>query len=426
MNSVRRLKWLPLVALLLIPGCRWLKAGAQQPPPIGCPVFPPDHILNVPIDKLPVDPKSATYIQSIGATRFLHPDFSQYGGGIPYNVVPASQPGVPIRIDNDETDQAPYPIPSNPVLEGGSDGHLLIVKQGECKLYEVFAAKKSGGGWTGGSGAIFDLRGYELRPSGWTSADAAGLPILAGLVRWDEVNAGEIKHAIRFSAPKTRREFVWPARHFASASKDANLPPMGQRFRLRANFDISGFPPEVQIMLKAMKKYGLVLADNGSPWFFTGTPDPRWNDGVVVPAFKRVFGSDFEAVDVSSLMISPNSAQARVNGSSPAPAQVAAESPSAPATASAPPTAPASGSGSIIQKFTLSSDMTGPVLSNLSEGQQVTFFICQDARGGHKFTWPANIRGGMRAGVAANKCSVQQFINQGGNLFALTAGILDQ
>jgi len=417
MPKAKQFSYVLVLTIILVAGCRWLRAGAQKAPPLGCPVFPADNIWNVPVDRLPVDPMSSAYIQTMSPERGLHPDFSQGGGGVPYNVVPASQSKVPIQLDSDESDRGAYPIPANPIMEGGSDSHLIIVQQGECKLYEVFAAqKRTDGSWHGSSGAIFDLRSNVLRPSGWTSADAAGLPILAGLVRYDEVNAGEIRHAIRFSARKTRKDFVWPGRHYASSLTDKKYPPMGQRFRLKASFDISGFAPEVQVMLKAMKKYGLILADNGSPWFFTGAPDPRWNDGTLVPQFKRVLGSDFEAVDVSSLMSSPNSGQVTHGGDA---TEIPPTSPTPPSSA-----APVQ-NASILQKFVLSFDMTGPTLSNLADGQQITFIICQDQRGGRKFSWPANTKGGMQIGQTPGKCSVQQFVADGGILYAVSAGKSD-
>jgi uncharacterized protein (TIGR03437 family) len=230
--------------------------------------------------------------------------------------VPGDQPRLPVRFRYaDESDPGPYPIPTNPAIEGGAaasgDRHILMVDRDNCKLYELFAAaRESGGAWQAGSGAIFDLRSHALRPAGWTSADAAGLPILAGLVRYDEVASGEIRHAIRFTAPATRRAYIWPARHYASSRTGLEYPPMGQRFRLRADYDISGFPREVQVILRALQRYGLILADNGSPWFLTGVPDDRW-DNLVMAEIKKVKGSALEAVDVSSLMINPNFAQAR-------------------------------------------------------------------------------------------------------------------
>jgi hypothetical protein len=402
------------LAILFVAGCRWLRAGAQPPPPLGCAVFPADNIWNAPVDRLPLDPMSDTYIETISGTRGLHPDFSAGGGGIPYNVVPATQSKVAVKLESSESDRGSYPIPADPVLEPGPDAHLIVVQQGECKLYEIYAAKKRpDGSWQGSLGAIFDLRSNGLRQSGWSSADAAGLPILPGLVRYDEVNAGEIRHALRFTAPKTRKDFIWPGRHYASGLTDKKYPPLGERFRLKASFDTSGFAPEVQIMLKAMKKYGMILADNGSAWYFTGAPDPRWSDSTIVPQFRKVHGSDFEAVDVSSLMVSPNSGQAAAGGPALPPS-------------STPVSSSGGGSSNIVQKFVLQSDMTGPSISNLPDGQQVTFLICQDAKGGRKFSWPSNTRGGMQVGQSPGKCSVQQFIVDAGTLYAASPGKADQ
>ena len=284
---------------------------AAQPQVAGCPVFPGDSVWNVPVDDLPVHPDSERYILNNGPDRSLHPDFGP-NGAIPYVVVPPDQPKVPVRFTDGaaESDPGPYPIPSGAPVEPGSDRHVVVVQREACRLYELFdAAPRPDGSWVASSGAVFDLRSNRLRPAGWTSADAAGLPIFAGLVRWDEVAAGEIRHALRLTVPRTRREFVWPGRHFASRSEDLGLPPMGQRFRLKAGYDISGFPPEVWVILRAVKKYGLILADNGSSWYITGAPDRRWNDSTLA-ALKRVRGSDLEAVDVSSLMVSPDSGAA--------------------------------------------------------------------------------------------------------------------
>jgi chitodextrinase len=229
--------------------------------------------------------------------------------------VPGTQPKVPIEFDYaDESDPGPYPIPPNPLIEGGpdSDGdrHVLVLDEDNCTLYETFyALPQPDGSWQAGSGAVFDLRSNDLRERDWTSADAAGLPILAGLVRYDEVAAGEIRHAIRFTAPQTRKEYIWPARHYASSLTGTNYPPMGQRFRLKASFDISQFSPQVQVILQALKKYGMILADNGSSWFISGAPDSQWNDDMLVNELKLVKGSDFEAVDESSLMVDPDSGQ---------------------------------------------------------------------------------------------------------------------
>jgi hypothetical protein len=215
----------------------------------------------------------------------------------------------------DESDPGPYPVPPDAPVEGGpattGDRHVLIVDRDRCTLYELYAAyPQLDGSWRAGSGAVFDLRSNALRPATWTSADAAGLPILPGLVRYEEVAAGAIRHAVRFTASRTQRAYVWPARHYASSSTDPTRPPMGQRFRLKAGFDVSPFPARVQVILNALKTYGLILADNGSSWFISGVPDERW-DNDELRALNQVHGHDFEAVDGTSLMVSPDSGQAR-------------------------------------------------------------------------------------------------------------------
>jgi hypothetical protein len=288
----------------------------------GCPVFPANNVWNARVDGLPVDSSSQTYVNNIGATAGLHPDFGSGlwdGGpiGIPYTTVPGSQPPVTVTFDyDDESDPGPYPIPPDPPIEGGSDSdgdrHVLVVDTGHCKLYEMFYAwPQPDGSWQAGSGAIFDLTSNTLRQAGWTSADAAGLPILPGLVRYDEVAAGAINHALRFTAPRTRKAYIWPARHYASSWTDPARPPMGQRFRLKASFDISGFSATNQVILTALKTYGMFLADNGSSWFLSGVPDERWDNDDLHQLQTRVHGSDFEAVDESSLMLGPNSGQVR-------------------------------------------------------------------------------------------------------------------
>jgi hypothetical protein len=304
----------------------------------GCPVFPADNIWNTPVDTLPLAANSAAYIQTIGANTGLHPDFGapyMDGGnlvpiGIPFNTVSAGQAGKQVYFQYDgESDEGPYPIPDNPAIEGvlpggdlnvDGDRHILIVDSDSCILYELFYAwPRKDGAWDAGSGAIFDLRSNRLRPAGWTSADAAGLPILPGLVRYDEVEKGEINHALRFTARNShiRKEYVWPARHQANTDTSTLLPPMGQRFRLKASFDLSGFSSQTRIVLEAMKKYGLILADNGSDWYITGTSDNRWNNDTLVSELRRVKGSDFEAVDVSSLMVDPDSGKVKTAVSPP-------------------------------------------------------------------------------------------------------------
>jgi hypothetical protein len=280
------------------------------------PMFPRDNVWNVAIDTLPVDANSAAYVTTIGPAKPMHADFGTvYNGapnGIPFVVVTGAQPRVAVSFDYaDESDPGPYPIPPDAPIEGGpqagGDRHVLVVDRDGGKLYELFAAyPNADGGWHAGSGAIFDLNSNALRPASWTSADAAGLPILPGLVRYEEVVAGEIPHALRFTAPQTRNTFVWPARHQASSLAGANYPPLGQRFRLKASVDLSGFGPNVQVILRALKKYGMFLADNGSSWFLSGAPDPRWDDDEL-HQLGRLTGNDFEAVDESSLMVDPNS-----------------------------------------------------------------------------------------------------------------------
>lgn len=280
-------------------------------------MFPADDIWNTRVDGMPVDPHSDDYIDSIGADTGLHPDFGTiYEGepiGIPYNVVDGSAGDAAIEFYYpDESDPGPYPIPDDVVIEAAGDAHIIMVDTSTCRLLEIYdASQNDDGSWEAGSGAVWDLNGYDLRPLDWTSADAAGLPILPGLVRYDEVAAGEIRHAIRFTVEDSQAAYVWPARHEASDSEDPNLPPMGQRFRLKASVDISGYPQDVQVILRAMQIYGLILADNGSNWYINGSPDSRWDDEALHDAFESLTGSDFEAVDVSSLMIDPDSSQAK-------------------------------------------------------------------------------------------------------------------
>ena len=289
---------------------------ANGPQIAGCPLFPADHYWNTPVDGLPLLPRSNVYVDSIGANASLHADFGSgtWEGrpiGIPLNLASASTPCQLVSFDyNDESDSGPYPIPANPKIEGGSDHHLLVLQTDGCVLYELYDAEKTATGWRAGSGAIFYLNDYRLRPDGWTSADAAGLPILPGLVRYEEVAAGEIEHAIRFTAPHTQKAYLWPARHYASDDSDPNLPPMGLRLRLRADYDTSGFPPQARVILEAMKKYGIVLADNGSAWYLSGVPDERW-DNDDLHSLSQLKGSDFEAVDTSRLMADPDSGKAR-------------------------------------------------------------------------------------------------------------------
>jgi hypothetical protein len=277
----------------------------------GCPLFPADHILNTPIDTLPVHSNSAVWIATIGLTAsYLHPDFGP-DFGIPYLVVTNNEPLLNVTFTwPDESDPGPYPIPTNAPIEGGSDRHVLALDKDNGTLYELFNAYPITNTWQADSGATFDLRGYALRPETWTSADAAGLPILPLLVRYDEIAAGEIGHAVRFTAPKTKREYVWPARHYASTNTGSAYPPMGLRLRLKSTYDIGGFNATNRVILRALKKYGMILADNGSAWFITGAPDPRFDNDVLNP-LKTVPGNQFEAVDCSYLMKDKDSGAAR-------------------------------------------------------------------------------------------------------------------
>jgi hypothetical protein len=272
-----------------------------------CPVFPASNPINRDISHVPVDPSSAAYIASIGADLHLHPDFGTNPGyGIPYAVVGPRQPRVPIAFTayGSESDPGPYPIPPGAPVEGAGelgDRHVLILQRGTCRLYELYDARRAGAGWEAGSGAVFDLRSNALRPNGWTSADAAGLPIFPLLVRYDEVRTGRIAHALRVTVPRTQAGFIHPATHYASASSDPGLPPMGLRLRLRGDFDLSPYHGQALVILRALKRYGLIVADNGSSWYITGAPDPRWNDEDL-DQLKRVPGSAFEAVRTGRIL----------------------------------------------------------------------------------------------------------------------------
>jgi hypothetical protein len=273
--------------------------------------FPADNWWNTDISSQPVDPASAALIAACGL-RNLHPDFgTEWNGapnGIPYIVVSGDQPAVSVSFYYDrESDPGPYPIPAGAPIEGGpsadGDRHVLVVDRDNWKLYELFDARPIDGGnsWRAGAGAVFDLNTNALRPAGWTSADAAGLPIFPGLVRYDEaVLRGTIQHALRFTCPTTRRAYIAPARHFASSRTDVNLPPMGMRVRLRADFDLTPFPPVVQTILRTLKTYGMLLADNGSGWYISGAPDTRWNDEEL-GTLKRVPSSAFEVVRMENV-----------------------------------------------------------------------------------------------------------------------------
>jgi hypothetical protein len=292
-----------IAAVLLLGTSLSASAAAPRLPGAGdCPVFPADNVWNKRVDRLPVRANSATLVRSIGLSDHLHPDFGSYSGyGIPWNIVDSSTPRSTVAFQwPGESDRDPYPIPSDPRQEGGSDAHILMVDRDACRLYELYAAEHRSDGWHAGSGAIWNLRSNALRPKGWTSGDAAGLAILPGLARYDEVAAGAIRHALRFTAERTRRKYVYPARHFASDLTSTSLPPMGLRVRLKASVDIRGFGPQARVILRALKRYGMLLADNGSDWFVTGAPDPSWDDDDL-HQLHEINGSDFEVVDTRQL-----------------------------------------------------------------------------------------------------------------------------
>lgn len=289
-------------------------ASPAEVPGTGCEVFPANNIWNTRIDGLPVHEMSDTWLRSSrAATTDLHPDFGPPDYGLPYETVRRRHPKVSIAFDYaDESDAGPYPFDARTPIEGGSDRHALIVERGTCRLYELFDARWNGGNPRAGSGAIWDLDSNRLRPKTWTSADAAGLPILPGLVRWDEVDDGRIRHAIRFTVACTTNAYVWPARHEAGVD-DPDCPPMGARFRLSEGFDLSGFSPKMRVVLRAMQRFGLILADNGSDWYFQGTRDGRWRNRLL-DQLKTVPASAFEAVDATVCMVDENSGRADCPG----------------------------------------------------------------------------------------------------------------
>jgi hypothetical protein len=309
------------IFLLFAAGCVSEKASTANVNPQGIGeslkgrrVFPADNPWNQDISHFPVDPLSNLIIASIGTDKSLHPDFGTvYKGqpsGIPYIVVSGRQQKVPVTFGEgkSESDPGPYPIPPHAPIEGGPNGdgdrHVLVIDQEDWKLYELYEAysKENGRRWEAGSGAIFDLKANSLRPAGWTSADAAGLPIFPGLVRYDEVvEQKEITHALRFTVRTTRRGYVSPATHFASQKTDNTLPPMGMRVRLRADYDISNFPEVSQRILTALKRYGMFLADNGGDWFLSGAPNPKWDDHAI-NTLKRVKGRDFEVIQMGEVV----------------------------------------------------------------------------------------------------------------------------
>jgi hypothetical protein len=336
-----------LVLVALIPAA--VADGRPVPGAPSCPMTPADSFWHTDVSKLPVHPSSAAWISSIGPTAGLKADFGSgtwNGGpiGIPYTTVPGGQAKVPVSFEyDDESDPGPYPIPPDAPIEGGpsssGDRHVLVVDRDACRLWELFSAYPQNGGssWTAGSGATWDLRSNAMRPLTWTSGDAAGLPILPGLVRYDEVAAGEIDHVIRFTAPRTANAFVWPASHKAATGGTSD-PPMGAWFRLEASYDISGFSAQNQVILRALKKHGMVLTDNGSPFFMSGVPDPGWSNSDL-NALRSIPGSAFEAVDVSSLKVSSTS-YAVASAPSPPPPPPPAPPPPSPPPPSPPPPPP--------------------------------------------------------------------------------------
>lgn len=281
----------------------------------GCPVFPADNVWNTRIDTLPRSSSSTSYVDSIGPLHPVHPDFgSSPMNGIPITEVPRGTDGQSVKFDYaDESDDVLYPIPTNAKIEGGPQGdgdrHILLVDTSTCLLYELFAAQHQANGWHAGSGIVMDLTSNALRSEHKTSADAAGLPILPGLVRYDEAASGEIRHALRFTLPQTQAAYVWPARHAASKLISTNYAPLGQRFRLRADFNEEQFSPTVRPIVVALKRYGMILADNGGALYISGVPDPRWSDDDL-HKLAVIHADDFEAVDSSGTRLLTDSARA--------------------------------------------------------------------------------------------------------------------
>jgi hypothetical protein len=273
----------------------------------GCEIFPADNVWHLNVSKLPVSARSDVWKRAMHARRtFLHPDFGPPSYGISFDVVDGSHPDVSVDFQYaGESDPGPYPFGSDTRIEGGSDRHAIMLDQDTCTLYELYNARWNGGSPTAGSGAVFDLTSNASRPAGWTSADAAGLPITAGLLRYDEIASGEVDHAIRVTAACTYAAYIWPARHEAG-TKDRRCPPMGARFRLKAGFDASGFSPAARVAIKAMKRYGLIVADNGSDWYFQGTVDPRWTYAFV-DQLKEIPARAFVAVDEHACRVAPDS-----------------------------------------------------------------------------------------------------------------------
>jgi hypothetical protein len=281
----------------IVAGTQAATVAKSVPTLAGCPLFPANNAWRKDISRAHVNPHSAAWVRSVGLTGHLHADFgSNPSYGIPYSVVPAAQPKVKVTFTayGDESDRGPYPIPAKARIEAGSDRHVLVASR-NCHLYELYGARLSGNGWRAASGAVFDLRSNKLRPAGWTSADAAGLPIMPGLVRPDEIRAGHIDHALRFTVARTQRGYIHPATHQAGSTNSMSAPPMGARFRLKASFSLNGYHGAALIILRCLKKYGMFVADNGSNWFISGATYRGWND-TDLNQLKRVPGSAFEVV----------------------------------------------------------------------------------------------------------------------------------
>jgi hypothetical protein len=315
---VRLLAFAVALALLVLPAAP--AAASPMPEAPTCPIYPADNVWHADLGQLPVHPLSETWLANMGGPgRLLHPDF---GGpyGYQLQVTSNATPTTRVSFDYaDESDDVPYPFTAGTPIEPASDAHAFMLNRDTCVLYELFAASWNGGRPTAGSGAVFDLAKHDLRPAGWTSADAAGLPIWPGVLRYDEVASGFVDHAIRFTAQRTDRSYVWPARHQAGAARDASLPPMGARFRLKSTFSFAGFSPPAQVVLRGMQRFGLILADNGSNFYFQGEVSNMWSDQLIAE-LKRIPAGAFEAVDASPLMLEPNSG--RVSDAATGPALV--------------------------------------------------------------------------------------------------------
>jgi hypothetical protein len=297
------------------------KASPDRIPGTHCTAFPADNVWHADISSLPVAKRSKQWVANIGRSDDLHPDFGPSFGaqpvpyGIPVTVVSGSHPTVHVTFQYaSQSDQVRYPLGHDTKIEGGrhasGDRHAVVVDKPHCRLYETWLTRKTDHGWTAGSGARWSLHSNKLRPKGWTSADAAGLPILPGLLRYHEVKSGVVDHAIRFTAPVTSRRFLWPARHEAGSTDSRNYPPMGARFRLKAGYSLAGYSHDAKVVLRAMKTYGLILADNGSPWYFQGDASRHWHNHLI-SELKTIPAKEFQAVDESSLEVAANSAKVR-------------------------------------------------------------------------------------------------------------------